>query len=353
MDKALLMGEHRASFPDNKFRSTGKEHYEWKIYKNPFMEGFIYLETRDGKVVGSSTATVKRIAILNEVFFAAELGDSFTLPEYRKQGINEKALKYCTEYAITNGINIVYGAPATPGNYRLLVKLGLLPCFHINYTFLTKTLKPGLSILKSIAKILLCRDIRKTFKYLKYLLKRKLQRPRLSHSHGDYDENVFCVEIINIFNKNIDEYWGNPRYSFYVIRDRRYLNWRYFSNPDKYIILAAIKNEEYMGYIVLKMSKHDKTGVICDFITLDDRRDVFLALVKKSEEILKRNGVNLVQTECIVESVYYKTLAELGYFDHGRESHQRIHIYSETQLGKRVLESSGKWHFTLGDTNEV
>ena len=103
MKKALLMAQHRALFPDNKFRSIGSEYYEWKIYKNPFMEGAIYLETIDGKVVGSSTAATKKIAILNEEFLAAELGDSFTLPEYRKQGINTKALKYCTEYAISNG----------------------------------------------------------------------------------------------------------------------------------------------------------------------------------------------------------------------------------------------------------
>ena len=353
MNKALLMGEHRALFPDNKFRSIGKEYYEWKIYKNPFMEGIIYLEIRDGKVVGSSTATPKKITIFNEEFLAAELGDSFTLPEYRKQGINLKALKYCTEYAISHGMNLVYGGPANPANYRLLLKVGLLPCSYISYTFLTKSLNPVPFTIKLIGKILLWRNTNKNYPYLKYILKRKLTQPNFVHRHENYHKNDFHVAIIDKFNKKIDGLWGKPRYLFYILRDSSYLNWRYFINSDKYTVLAAIKDEEFLGYIALKMSKDNTTGVICDFITVNDRSDVFIALVNKSEEIVRRNGANLIQVECIVDSAYYKTLNELGYYDHGPESYQHLTIYSKTEIGKRVLENSGKWHFTSGDWDDV
>jgi len=347
------MAEHRVLFGDNRFRSAGKEYYEWKIYKNPYMDGEIYLEIRDGKVVGSSTATPKRIAILNEVFLTAELGDSFTLPEYRRQGINLKALKHCAEYAISRGINLIYGGPATQANYRLLLKVGLLPCSYIKYTFLTKSLKPILFAMKTVAKRFLRRDSSTNMSYLKYLLKPKQTQPKFVYPYENYDENDFHLAIIDKFNEQVDALWGEPRYLFFIYRDSSYLNWRFFTNPDKYIVLAAVKGEKYLGYIVVKMSKDNRTGVICDFITIDDRSDVFSALVKKSEEILKRNGVNLVQIECIVGSAYYKTLNELGYYDHGPGSYQHLTIYSKTELGKRVLENGGSWHFTLGDSDEV
>jgi GNAT superfamily N-acetyltransferase len=352
MDKAALMGTHRALFPDNKFRSTGKEYYEWKIYRNPFTAGFIFLEMRDGKVVGSSTLMPRKIAILNEEYLAAETGDSFTLPEYRRQGINSKALQLCIDYAILHGMDIIYGPP-NQANYELHMKLGYLPCANISYTLLTKSLSPAIYAIKSIVKIIICRNILKNYQYIKYILKRKLRWSKLSQPHANYYNNDFLVTIIDKINDKINGFWGKPRYSFYIIRDSNYLHWRYFNNPDKYIFLAAIKNEEYLGYIVLKMSKDNKTGLICDFITIDDRLDVFSALIKKSEEILKRNGANLVQLECIVDSAYYQTLHELGYYDHGPESYQPIVIYSKTELGKRVLENSGKWHFTYGDSDEV
>lgn len=347
-----MMAEHRAFFPDNKFRSTGKEYYEWKIYKNPVAKGDIYLEIRDGKVIGSSTLMPRKIAILNEELLAAETADSFTLPEYRRQGINSKALKYCIEYAISHGMNIIYGPP-NRANYGVHIKLGYLPCSFISYNFLTKSLKPILFTVKLIVKILACRDISHNYKYLKYLVKRKLRMPELFDSDVKYDKDDFNVTIIDKFNKEIDGLWGKPRYLFCIIRDTSYLNWRYFRNPDKYTILAAIKDEEYLGYMALKMSKDNNTGVICDFITTNDRSDVFIALVKKSEEIVRRNGAQLVQLRCIVDSAYCKTLNELGYYDHGSESYQPILIYSKTELGKRVLENFGKWHFTLGDSDEV
>ena len=101
MDKAHLMALHRAQFPANARRSISREYYEWKIYKNPVMAGYIHLEVRNGHVVGSSTLMPRRIAILDEIVLGAEWGDSFTPPEYRRQGINARALSACKDYAIS------------------------------------------------------------------------------------------------------------------------------------------------------------------------------------------------------------------------------------------------------------
>ena len=85
---------------------------------------------------------------------------------------------------------------------------------------------------------------------------------------------------IDRFSNEVDPLWGKPRYSFFVYRDKEYLNWRYFDNPDTFIVLAAVKDHDYLGYIALKLSNDKRTGILCDFVTMDDRSDVFLCLVR-------------------------------------------------------------------------
>ena len=104
---------------------------------------------------------------------------------------------------------------------------------------------------------------------------------------------------IDRFSNEVDPLWGKPRYSFFVYRDKQYLNWRYFDNPDTFIVLAAVKGHDCLGYIALKMSNDKRTGILCDFVTMDDRSDVFLCLVDESENILRQHGAENIQLRCI------------------------------------------------------
>jgi hypothetical protein len=351
MEKASLMAIHRAQFPANPIRSIGKEYYEWKVYNNPVMAGDIHLEMRDGLVVGSSTVMPRKVAILNQVILAAETGDNFTLPEYRRQGINAKALTIAKDYAIVHRIDLNYGSP-NEANYRVLMKLEWKPCEYIHWAFLRKSLNPMWLAFKLIAKIILGKQVQKNFRHLKHL-SRRLTTRRPMQVLQNSRANDFAVMQIDRFTNEVDPLWGKPRYSFFIYRDKEYLNWRYFDNPDKFIVLAAFKGQDCLGYSALKLSNDKRTGILCDFVTMNDRSDVFLALVCESEKILRQNGVNSIQLRCIVDSPYYRDLNTLGYYDPGRESYSRVVIYAKTEIGKRILENPGRWHFTFGDTDEV
>lgn len=352
MDKTLLMAEHRALFGDNKFRSISKEYYEWKICKNPAAEGHIGFEMRDGKVVGSSALMPRKVGILDEIFLAGETADSFTLPNYRKQGINSRVLKSCVDYAVSKGMNLVYGPP-NRANYGLHIKMGYLPCHFAGYNFMTKSLNPPFFITKLFFKIFLLKNVHRNYQYLKYLLKNAVSKGKNIHLYENVFKDHYQITKIASFDEQVDPLWGKPRYSFFILRDSRYLNWRYFENPDEFTVLAAHKEKRCLGYIALKMSKDGRTGVLCDFITLNDRLDIFAALVSESENYFRRQGAEMIQLSCIKDSPYCQALSELGYYDHGEESYQPILIYSKTDLGRRVLETPGRWHFTLGDTDEV
>jgi len=56
MTDARVMSEFRAIFGENRFRSTAEEYYDWKICRNPYGQGEIYLEHKDGHVSGIGIA---------------------------------------------------------------------------------------------------------------------------------------------------------------------------------------------------------------------------------------------------------------------------------------------------------
>jgi hypothetical protein len=352
MDKSHLMAIHRAQFPKNPVRSIGQEYYEWKVYKNPVMKGDIHFEIRDGRAVGSGVVMPKKVAILDEIVLAAETADSFTVPEYRGQGINTKMLDIGNNWAISHGMHLIYGPP-NEANARIEIKMGYKPVEHINWAYLTKSLNNLSLASKLTAKIMLGKQVQKSVRHLRYLSKRLITGRQSIQSRQNSSKNDYTIMPIDRFTNEVDPLWGNPRYSFFVYRDKEYLNWRYFDNPDKFIVLAALKGKDYLGYIALKLSNDKRTGILCDFVTVNDRSDVFLALVRESEEALRKNRVERITLRCIADSPYYNDFNIMGYYDPGPESYHPILIFGTTELMKRVLENPGRWHLTYGDTDEV
>lgn len=352
IDKAHLMGIHRAQFPANPIRSISQEYYEWKACKNPVMAGDIFLEMKDGRSVGSAVVMPRKVAILDDVVLAAETADAFTLPECRGQGINTKILGVAIDWAISHGMHLVYGPP-NEANYGTHIRLGYKPCEYINWAYLRKSLNPMWLATKLTAKIVLGKQTQKTAHHLRYLSKRlkiRRQSPKLLDNSDKHD---FVVTTIDRFLHEVDPLWGKPRYSFFVYRDKQYLNWRYFDHPDPFIVLAAVQGEAYLGYAVLKLSNNKQTGILCDFVTVDDRLDVFFALVDESEKVFKQHGAKRVTLRCIADSPYYQVFNELQYYNPGPGSIHPVFVNAKTEIGKRVLENPGRWHFTFGDTDEV
>jgi hypothetical protein len=352
MEKARLMANHRAQFPANPIRSISQEYYEWKVYKNPVMVGDIHLEMKDGRSVGSAVVMPRKVAILDKVVLAAETADTFTVPECRGQGINTKILGIAVDNAIFNGIHLIYGPP-NEANYGTHIRLGYKPCEYINWAYLTKDLNPAWIATKLIAKIILRKKAEKSIRHLKHLFMMLKDKQQLQQFGKDQNYNDFTIERIDQFHQEADPLWGKPRYSFFVYRDKQYLNWRYFDHPDPFIVLAAASGEAYLGYMVLKLSNDKQTGIMCDFVSVDDRLDVFFALVIESEKVLRQNGAKRITLRCIADSPYYRVFHELKYYNPGPESIHPVFVNAKTELGRSLLENPGKWHFTFGDTDEV
>ena len=147
--------------------------------------------------------------------------------------------------------------------------------------------------------------------------------------------------------------WGKPRYIFFNLRDKTYLNWRFFENPDTYQVMIARSGQEYLGYAVTKLSKNGKAAIICDFITVDDRLDVFQGLIEAAERRLKNTKIQNIRIRCVKGSLYHRALIELGYFEEDPDNEEPIIVYSGTGPGKKLLETPGQWFFTYADSDAV
>jgi len=334
------------SLSNNQSRLITEEYFEWKINENPYMQGEIFLEKRAGDVIGSFTITPKKISVYGEEILAAETGDTFTHPQFQRKGINTKLRNSCIEFALKRGFQVVYGTPN-----RLSLAAGLKSerkiCPYANISLMTKHLRISTSKLKFALVQILHMNIKPL---LSLFFINELLKKISSYSRHNAVKKDFSVLFVEKFTDQVDGLWGNPRYIFSTVRDNTYINWRYFMNPDKYQVIVAKNGNNYLGYLVIKISKtgrNKKIASICDFITYNDRIDVFYALVLEAEKAIKKENVDYTQLWCIESSIYYQTLLDMGYYDHKNTSERPVVVYSSTYYGKKLLEEDGKWHFTM------
>lgn len=349
------MAEFRSLFGPNLFRSTSKEYYKWKLSDNPYLPGHMALEHRNGSIIGSTTITPKRIAAFGNEFLGAELGDAFTSPEYREKGVFSKVVNECTEYAISHGVDIIYATP-NQRNPTLSTgaeeRLGYSLCPFVSVKMMYKYVQAHsleTRFIKKFKSIILSKLLART--YFQYLYFRTHRR----EIRFQKQDKIYQISLIDRFNGQLDALWGSARknYVFFTVRDNAYLKWRFFKNPDDYVVFSCTSGEDYIGYMVTKLSRIGGTvvGTICDFATDRDRLEIFYALIRKSEETLKRAGVQYIQTSCAENSPYFQGLINLGYIARGNIP--GIIIFTGTEIGKRILETRMKWHFTRADSDTI
>lgn len=346
------MANFRSIFGRNPIRSIAKEYYKWKLSDNPYQRGHIYLERKDGIVVGSTTITPKRIAIFGEELLGAEIGDTFTHHDYRRQGIFSRGVTECTEYAISRGIDIIYGAPNSQSLPGYQKKLGYALCPFVKVKIMYKFMHV-LAIEEAVSRRLGRHYLSKLFAriYFQYLS----FRSRVQESLVQEQEKGFDILPIDRFTMEFEGLWGSPRkdHVFFTVRDKTYLNWRFSTNPDNYMVLLATKGDDYFGCVVTKLSKRREVvvGTICDFVTHQDRLDVFYQLIREAEKRLKEAGAHYLQVRCAENSPYFQALVLSGYIVRGAIS--GVIIFAGTEVGKQILETNRKWHFTIADSDNI
>ena len=113
------------------------------------------------------------------------------------------------------------------------------------------------------------------------------------------------------FDESYDDFW--ERVSQYlniaIIRDRKYLNWRYRDNPVyQYTVYMVRKNDQLLGFTILGSYKEKyKAGKILEFLVLPDQLEAAEMLLAQANNFFAEKSMDIIQ--CMAQNPFLpKTL---------------------------------------------
>ncbi len=332
-------------FPNIK-QLTDANYYEWKIASDMPIKGDICLEYDGDIVKGSAVLSPRKVVVRGKVLTSAHCGDTFTHPEYRRQGVFSRCVREAVSHAKNIGVDVIYGTPndqSLPGYEN---KLGFPRAPHAQVASMIKVLDYDFIVSKFHKRI----PVPGLSNLLAYGYSRVLNLRKRSVPIN----REVRVMGSQVFPPGLDGKWGKSRdeWSYFTFRDTDQLNWRFVKNPNEYQIWLAKLGSECAGYAVtrLREEKGVLKGYLVDFATSGDDPGIFSALLEKAETHLAGQGAITLECLCSATNSYYHILRKYGYKVY---SNIWVIVYNLNEIGKDVQANSGLWQFTLADDDGV
>ena len=356
MNKTWLVRNHKDGDEDEIFELTKavwgtgvpeKEQWikgwKWMHIDNPAGTSMMWLAEDGGKIVSQYPVIFENMKIGNKILKGAQLVDTMTHPQYRRQGICSTLGKN-TLNEIENGKNhLVYCFP-TPQVYPLHIKSGWIDVCAFQVMF-----KP-LNLNNMLEKYF----TRKKLPLIILTISGKLITKIVFRAKKPPKINGLTISKVSYFDDRFDDFWQevSNNYNIVVIRDKEYLNWRYVDVPNKeYIIYVAQKHEKVYGYIVLGYTKVKGLiyGHIYDLIASSDREDILRCLISKAVEHLEEEKADAILSHMVPNTIYRKVLLRSGFIPYPRNSSRFLAYDTSSDLSHVFLKNSKNWFIQLGD----
>jgi GNAT superfamily N-acetyltransferase len=248
---AVMIGEFASRFAppgvdSDARRSHSGAYYLWKLQRNSAGRGFVSLAMDGDRLVGTATVTRKKMRFNGQIIEAAEIGDTFTDPEFQRQGIFSTLVTATRDRAVASGVRLIYGTPninSLPGyekNLSFRRKLGL------NLRLCVFPLRPAAMANARLAG----RNIKLPERFLDAIATSYLNLTT-SFLAGS------CREEALSFGEEFDEFDNQfyNRREACVPRTAAYLTFRLMENPDSVryrIISSRDRIGKLEGFVILK-----------------------------------------------------------------------------------------------------
>lgn len=269
-------------FPERFPGETVEAFCRWKYFANPAGEAAVGIAVSAGRVVSIVAAVPKRVRLASKTVLAFELGDFITDANFRKRGLFSKLIEMVCEEARKRDAAFVYVRPNS-----------------ISFPILAKTLS-----FVEVQKI----DERR---YLvpSGLIHRKTRIPpallRLlgvdwlaSRVLMPSPASSVAVTETTRFGADMDAFWESVgrRYSFALVRDRQYLNWRYADCPTRYLLWTARRKGAVVGYAIGLVNQFALSGYIVDLFTDPADKEASGQLLRSAMQSMLLAGAQVVFT---------------------------------------------------------
>jgi len=337
-------------YPEKKYdREKWMRWWRWIYMNNPVGVSRIWIATHGDKIVGHDAFIPVKMKIVKEYIVGLQNIDLMIHADYRQQGVFSTMEKKALIEADKEGIKVIYGfsnEAAYPGH----LKSGWFDICPMQVTFkplnLDNILKKGISN-KFLLKF--CTVIGNWFVSIFY----KAKNPT--------EVDALTISKIDSFDDRIDDFWKKVanEYKILTIRDKKYLNWRYFDVPDvDYTIFLAEKNEQIYGYIILRSVIVPEVrglllGCIFDVVALQGQDDVVHCLILRAIEHFRREKVDAICAKMIGNKTLHRIFRRNGFISSRLINYGHFIVYTSNQTLYELLKDRENWFIQLGDSDFI
>ncbi len=358
---APLRPEEREALFDFARRVAGEitlvhspEHWAWQYEDNPGVtpgRAPVYLFRHEGRIAGHLGTIPVTLQARGEELRAGWTAGLVTAPEVRSRGAGVRLIERWTRDV---DVSLVLGT--TPDAEALFRSLGWLRPAGGHLRSYAKLLDADAVIRKRVSNPLARKALSSV---ANVALSRILRTP--SVEGGDLEVSTF-----DRFDARFDDFWDRVKggYPLIVRRDRRYLQWKFGSQPDvPYIRLLAERSggssagkdtgaaKQIAGYAILRVMKRKPyVAYIVDWLAAAEDAEAWRYLLAASVDLLGARGVQ--QIWCVVLSPVAE--AHLRWFGFKlRESPMTFFVRpNRPDLDRTLFEKGEHWFVTKGDADQ-
>ena len=319
--------------------------WKWMYRNGPDGPVIFWLAYDKQKVIGINPGLPLRIKIGEQICKSLLGFDIMTHPDYQGKGVLGSLALVGTKYRLENGYCIDHGT-STPQKYWIYRKLKIS---HL----VSAVCQPPLMV-----KVFDWGRVLKTRYKIPAFIGNIYGYFRKSTTGGtpSSQNNDIKVEQIYSFDESMDKLWSKASEikKIMIVRDMKYLNWRYVEKPgEEYKLFLAKRQQEVVGYLVLKFEINDITrGYIVDLLTLPGE-DIFAeALIAKAIEYSQDENAATMSCLMLPDTPYYRILKRLGFMHRRSFIQLNVRVFDPNLSGEFVGDS-GNWYFAFGDTDTI
>lgn len=214
------------------------EYFEWKYLNNPLCKEpliFLAMDVSKNKVVGFRGYFILPYSVKNNFKKIAVFSDAFINPLYRRRGIFQELTSFSLKYIEYNhDIDYFFATSSAMPTTQAYLKLGSIP----------------LGEKKVLYKPIFFKCLKKKLKY-KVVIK----------------DEIIIDDIQKIYSQCIE------RKLISLVRDYKFINWRYLNPNAKYYFMYLYENEKPVGFL--------------SYFFLTKRRVFVLDILYKDTKVLK------------------------------------------------------------------
>ncbi|MFC1937655.1 GNAT family N-acetyltransferase [Chloroflexota bacterium] len=311
--------------------------------ENPAGSSIIWLAEADGKLVGQYPLVLMDMKIGDTMVKAGEVVDTMTHPDYRRQGIASALGKEALSQLKEQGACLAFGFP-TSEVYPVHMKSGWLDVCA--FQVLVKPLNLG--------NILKARFTSNRLSLPIFMLAGSLVLKTFYRAKRPPKIKGLTISRLSRFDERFDEFWNQicTDHSIILVRNTRFLNWRYVDPPDIDCAIYVAEDKHICGYMILGSHKERNgltLGRIYDIVAPLDRPDVLHCLVFKATEHFQKEKVDAIFVQMIAHKIYRESFLKNGFVPHPRSKNRFIAYNVSANLHDEFLENPANWFIQLGD----